>query len=256
MHGEVFQRILSRSGPITEFTPEVDVRLVELVDCALQKDPDRRMQEVASLQKSSRSFVSVSWRDPRRPSPRRTVSERQTVGGNDPSPGRPGGQPFRPVDPRSRDGHAQEIDNHLAAAQRAFDAGDYDAAIESCKQVLLLDDTDDRAIAQLDRIHQAIDEQQEQTHLVARERQEDARIRAVVDDARRRFAKGEHQTAIDTLERLGSGSHALVASTLEELRLAFRDIEEERRTERERVERRRRMTALGGGRTALRIPSR
>ncbi len=253
--GEVFQRILNGvPKPITEFVPEIDVRLVELVDYALQKDPDRRMQEVASLQKELAIIrLSLLTTDPRRSSHRRTVSSDNQSALMTPPPGATaGGQPFTSADRDLTDGRAQAIESHLAAAEQAFDAGNYDAAIESCKQVLILDDTDDRAVAQLDRIHRAIDEQQEQTHLVAHERQEDARIRAVVDDVRRRFAKGEHQAALDTLERLGPSSHALVGSTLEELRLAFRNIEEERRTERERVERRRRMAALlDEGRTAL-----
>jgi len=116
----------------------------------------------------------------------------------------------------------------------------------------MLDDSEERAIAQLDRIHTAIDEQQAHARLAERRRQEEARIRAAVDDARRRFAKGEHQAALQSLLALQPASNALVAGTLEELQLAFREIEEERRLHMERLERRRRVaTLLEEGRLAI-----
>jgi len=107
-------------------------------------------------------------------------------------------------------------------------------------------------LRQLDRIHTAIDEQQAHARLAERRRQEEARIRAAVDDARRRFAKGEHQAALQSLLALQPASNALVAGTLEELQLAFREIEEERRLHMERLERRRRVaTLLEEGRLAI-----
>ena len=148
-------------------------------------------------------------------------------------------------------------------------AGDYDAAIDSCRQVLLLNPTDARAISCLDRIHAAIDDQQltvlqqprsdpgtadARARALAAEaaikaKQEESRIRSAVDDARRRFVKGEQLAAIQSLEALQPTANALVAQTLEELRRTFRELEERRRlekerAEKERVERQRRITAL------------
>jgi serine/threonine protein kinase len=49
---EVFQRILDGAPtPITEYCPDIDPRLVRLIERALEKDPDRRFQEVTARQK-------------------------------------------------------------------------------------------------------------------------------------------------------------------------------------------------------------
>ena len=240
---EVLHRILNGvPRPITEYCPEIDPRLVRLVERALEKDPDRRFQEVASLQKELASIRLSPLAEPRLSAPRRTVSRGEQAAPLTPPPA-----------PADRDLTTRQIEEHLTAAERAFDAGNYDAAIESCKQVLMLDDSEERAISQLDRIHAAIDEQQMQANVAAtRQRQEEARIRAAVDDARRRFVNGEHQAALQSLEALQPTSNALVAGTLEELRLALREIEEQRRVQKERVERQRRITALlDDGRAAL-----
>ena len=130
--------------------------------------------------------------------------------------------------------------------------------------MLLLNASDERAIAQIDRIHAAIDDQQltviKQSALdpdnadararavaaeaALKERQEEHRIRGAVDDARRRFGSGDHQAALQSLEALQSTSNTLVAGTLDELRRSYRELEEQRRLEKERIERQRRITAL------------
>src|SRR5204862_6540142 len=55
---------------------------------------------------------------------------------------------------------AEQIEEYLAAAERAFGGGDYDGAIDACKQVLMIDTSNERAFAELDRINAAIDERQ------------------------------------------------------------------------------------------------
>src|SRR5207245_9252629 len=55
---------------------------------------------------------------------------------------------------------AEQIEEYLAAAERAFDGGDYDGAIDACKQVLMCDTSNERAFAERDRINAAIDERQ------------------------------------------------------------------------------------------------
>jgi len=60
---------------------------------------------------------------------------------------------------------AREITAHLAAAQEAFDARDYEAALLSCEKVLLLDPRADEALDLLDRARKAIDEQKIETWL-------------------------------------------------------------------------------------------
>jgi outer membrane protein assembly factor BamD (BamD/ComL family) len=215
---EVLHRIVNGvPTPITEYCPDIDPRLVRLVDRALEKDPDRRVQSIASVQKELANIrlnpqAAVITAPPASTAARKTPS---------------------PADPDLR---AQHIEEHLITARRALDAGDHDAAIERCQHVLMLDATDERALSLLARIHASIDERQ-----TARE---EARICAAVDDARRRFVNGDHQASLQLLAALEPTSHVLVADTLEELRHSLREIEEQRRIENERVERRRRVSAL------------
>jgi len=186
---EVLYRILHGvPTPITEYCPDIDLRLVRLVDRALEKDPDRRFQEVAALQKELASIrLSPMAAEPRLVAPARTVSsEKQAAVVTPPPVPVPRSTPSDPADRDLNNRRAQLIEKHLTAAEQAFDAGDYDAAIESCKQVLMLDDSEERAISQLDRIHLAIDEQQIQQNAEAQAGQEEARLRAAADDARRR----------------------------------------------------------------------
>jgi hypothetical protein len=269
---EVLHVILNGTPtPIIEYCPDIDPRLVRVIERALEKDPDRRFQTIASVQKELASIRLQPHAAVTTPPPA------PTVGHKGPGPG----------DRSAADLRAQQVDEHLIAARRAFEARDFEAAIDWCKHVLMLEAADQRALSLLESIHAAIDEEQTAIHAAiahargeyeggdltsalrdvkqalaldphnaeaqalavaiegaVKERQEEARIRAAVDDARRRFVKGDYRRALQLLEALGPTSHALVAKTLEELRLALREIEEQRRLEEERAERQRRVTAL------------
>ena len=135
---------------------------------------------------------------------------------------------------------AERIDAYLVAAEQAFEAGDYDGAIESCKQMLMLDDSDERPSRNSTGFTPAIDEQQAQADLAARAQEEDDCIRADVDAARRRFANGEHQAALQSLDALEPASHPLVESARKELAAVLRGIDEERRAQAAHADRRRR----------------
>ena len=251
---EVLDKILNGvPKPIAEVYPDVDQRLVDLVDHALEKNRDRRIPEIALLQKELANIrLKPAVGEPRRTGSPRTGSNQRQTGLITPPPSPVSGS--RPSSSTDRDRAAvkAQIEEHLSAAEREFDAGNYDAAIESCKQVLMLDDSDERAIAQLDRIHAAFDEQQALADLAAQEQEAEDRLNAAIEDARRRFAKGDHQTALKMLEALEPASHVLVGEALEELRAALREIEEERRIARERAERRQRLlNVLATARTAI-----
>ena len=251
---EVLDKILNGSPkPIAESCPDIDPRLVDLVHFALEKNPDHRIQEIASLQKELANIrTRPAVGEPRRSSGRGANSPRGQTGLVTPPPAPVSGR--RPSGPRDRDpvDRRAQIDGYLTAAAREFEAGNFDAAIESCKQVLMLDDTDERAIAQLDRIHAAFDEQQAVADYAARAQEVEADRRASVDEARRRFADGDHQSAMRSLEALDPASHPTVAEALGELRGAFHEIQEEQRASRERAERRQRLTeALTKARAAL-----
>src|SRR5262249_43258970 len=221
---EALHKILHGSPtPITEYCPGLDPRLVDLIDRAIEKDPDKRFQTIAAVGKAISSIRLDSVRVARS-APRATRRPAQ-----------------RTTDPATI--RAEQIEDLLAAAERAFDSGDYDGATDACKQVLLLDATNARALAELDRVQAALDERHAEvraavergraalasgnlmsalrevkqaqaldpndpealalsalTEQASRERQEDARIRAAVGAARRQFAAGEHRAALAALQ--------------------------------------------------------
>ena len=271
--GEVLQRILSGTPtPITQICPDLDPRIVQVIDRSLEKDPANRYPTSAALQKA-------------------IAAVRMDSGGAVAQAGRPTRQTRSSsswqADPAMA--RAEQIEDFFAAADRAFAAGDYDGATEGCKQVLLLDASNERAFAELARIHAAIDERQAavqsavergraafesgnlmsalrevkqalaldaydadalslsaDTEQAIRDRQEDARIRAAVDSARRRFSTGDHQAALAALEALQPGSNAIVRTTLDELRAALARIDAQQRVDAELEDRRRRIASLAG----------
>ncbi|MGH9144083.1 MAG: serine/threonine-protein kinase, partial [Vicinamibacterales bacterium] len=225
---EVLNQILKGvPKPIAEFYPDVDPRLVELVNFALEKDADRRIQEIASLQKELANIrLRPEVEEPRRPGTRGTSSRQRPAGLMTPPPSPVSGSRLAASPDPDRAARQALIEQHLIDAEREFEAANYDAAIESCKRVLMLDDSDERAIGQLDRIHAAFDEQQALAELAVREAEAEAQMRAEVEDARRRFARGEHQAALNSLHALDPASHAFVAEALDELGSALRTIEE------------------------------
>ena len=124
---EVLDRIVNGiPTPITEYCPDLDPRLVLLVDRALEKNPDLRFQSIAAVQ---RELASIRL-NPQVP----VIAAPPAAAPASRAPSRDN----RDLTKR----RAERIDEHLAAAQHAFDSGDYDAAIESCKQVLMLNSSD------------------------------------------------------------------------------------------------------------------
>src|SRR5262249_40232238 len=141
----------------------LDPRLVELIDRAIEKDPDKRFQTIAAVGKAISSIRLDSQRATRsapRPTPR-------------PSP--------RTTDPATI--RAEQIEDLLVAADRAFDGGDYAGAPNACNRVLLLDGSNARALAELDRVQAALDERQ-------------ADVRAAVQRGRAAFASGNLISAL------------------------------------------------------------
>ena len=175
---------------------------MRVIDEALQKDADRRFQNITLLQKALSNI---------RLTPELGIGPAAPVC---PGPARKTPNPAA-VDPAKR--RAQQIEDDLAEAQRRFDAGDHDAAKESCKHVLMLDATEQRALDLLDRIHGAIDAQQAAIEL---ERQ---RIEAEAREARRR------------LEEEARAAAAKAAAEAEEARARAAAEAERRRQELERI---------------------
>jgi serine/threonine protein kinase len=252
---DVFQKILRGAPtPLPDVVPGIDARLVELVQCALEKDPDQRVQDASTFQQELAIVrLSLLAAESPRPVPRRTAAHAPSAALQTPPPLTAENQVSRQADREALSAKREaQILDHLATAQHAFDSRDYDTAIESCKQVLLLDENDARAMDLLDRVHAAIDEQQERDRLVEVERQQQASIRLAIEEARRRFAAGQHEAAIQSLERFDPSSMPLLADALRELRHEFGEIQEQRRLQAERAEHQRTLQKLlEEGRVAL-----
>lgn len=151
---EVTKQILSGSpAPITNVVPDLDPRLVRLLGTLLQKDPGARIQDMAEVRRTLAAIRTRSG-EAGPPPARRTPPP--------PSVSQPPQDPDALARQRRRDTQVSEL---LASSNRAFDAADFEAALEACKQVLLLDASEERAIAQIARVHAAIDARQAETEI-------------------------------------------------------------------------------------------
>ena len=82
---------------------------------------------------------------------------------------------------------------------------------------------------------------------------EAARLKTAINNARTRFANGKHQAAIRLLEDYQPSPNPEIEAVLTEFRGVLAKLEEERRAERERIEKQERLaTLLESARTALR----
>lgn len=180
---EVTKQILSGSPtPITQYVPGLDPRLVRLLDAVLEKEPRDRVQDVSEVR---RTLTAI-----------RTRGADHTAVPRADSTGRATRPPTRGASTTSAhaDGETAarraRVADWLAASDRAFAEQDYERALEACKHVLLIDASEERAIAQIARVHAAIDE-----------RHADAEVAEV----KRRLAAGEltlAQRAADTVAML------------------------------------------------------
>ena len=157
---EVLHQIVRGSPrPITDFCPDIDERIVRVIERALGKDPQDRFQDIASMQGELASIRLNASPVQRTLEPRRTTHAGSELSPNAGFSSAPVRKTPRPIQGDLTKLRARQIEAHITAAENAFREGEYDAAIESCRQVLLLDDTDERAESLLDRIHSAIDDQ-------------------------------------------------------------------------------------------------
>ena len=113
---------------------------------------------------------------------------------------------------------AREIAGHVAAAQEAFDATDYDGAIWACEKALLLNPEHTEALEILDRARKAIDEQ---------------KISGWLNEARDLLTRSEIGEASDLIDQALAVDHTSEAAL--ELRKVMLDLRRERERERERA---------------------
>jgi serine/threonine-protein kinase len=172
--------VRSAPVPLSTLCPDVDPGLVGIVDRAIAKDANLRFQtmsemagQIARIRERQRELRSGEATIVRLPDshPRHT--------------------PIRPT-PRSTDRELlsrrrrELIEGHIAAAQHAYDAGDYAIAVERAEEAALVDPDDRRVIALLDNAHAGLDLRQ---------------ARLFLQDARKQLANSDIPGAVELLAR-------------------------------------------------------
>jgi eukaryotic-like serine/threonine-protein kinase len=177
--------------PLEALCADLDPEIIEIVARALEKDPAARYQELTTMRKDLQRVLRRLEGD-HSPSP----SDEQTIVMADPASASLIAEPRLPTPtPRTPKGtdrealarrRASQIQTLLDAAGKALDAGDHDAVIAQCEEVLLLDSDNTRAWDLRERAKAAVDE-----------RQADAWL----DEARHQLESGELEAAADLVER-------------------------------------------------------
>lgn len=161
-HGEVPHSVLDKilneePPPMRELQPDIDPALEAAVNHAIEKNPDRRYQQLALL------AVDLSRLRERL---RRSASEATVrLTSKTPLPARDPlseSEPARQIpnlDAIARRRSAK-LDTHLAEAAKAFDEGRFEEAIQDCEMAVLMDPSHTRALDLLKRAHQALEDNQ------------------------------------------------------------------------------------------------
>ena len=210
---ELLHRIVSGSPkPVTDFCPDLDPRLVHVIDRALEKDPEDRFQDIASMQSE---LASIRLNAP--PTQRSREGKRMTRVGSETTPtagssSAPSRKTPRPIQGDLATLRARQIEAHLTAAENAFTAGEHDAAIEFCRQVLLLDDSDDRALSLIDRIHAEIDDQRPAA--ASKPEFDDADIAPTIRGPIRSFAIWKNAASLQSGQSGWTGRFAILTNGL------------------------------------------
>lgn len=187
----VLDRIATHPAPsLSQVLPGIDRDIEQIVSRALEKDPGRRYQDASELH---RDLTHVRRRLERDESDEHTMVDRPEEGlDHPPTPAAPAGPPPRPG--RSSDTaarlvrpRAEQLEQQLAAAERAFEAGRLEEAIELTYRASAVDEHDPRPHALRERVVGVLDEQQRiQAHEQARAEQEAIRRRQEAAVAERR----------------------------------------------------------------------
>jgi serine/threonine-protein kinase len=146
-HFVILQRVQSEDPPsLGELAPSLDSAVVRIVERALEKNPENRYQDLETM----RAQVTAA-----RERIAHSASEPTVILSPRAEPAPPSATPpLRSLERR----RADLIKQHLEAADQALAARNFDLAVESCEQVLLLDQAHARALALIDTARTAIDQ--------------------------------------------------------------------------------------------------
>jgi len=227
----VLHRIMTTEPPpLGEVCPDLDPELERIVHRAIEKDPDRRYQDLVALgadlshvfERLTEGLSEPTVRVERAPG---------TRGDDPPSPAAPA--PWTPPNLNSiAQRRAAQIAQYLREGQRHLHEGRFEAAIEQCELAAVLDPQDGKMLDLLQVAHRAID---------------DRKVMNWLDEARQHLSAG----AISAAEALIHQSLQLRPESTDarQLQRAL----EERRREQERARERARLarSAIERARTSL-----
>ena len=193
----IMNRILhSAPKPLEQLAPGLDAEVIRVVTRALEKDPGDRYQDLGRMR---RDLAKVRERiEDEEETAAEDSSEAETVVAGQkrsPKPDSSGGTPRPPTDgagPRAAGRREVEqrrqarIQQYLDAAQKALDAGDFQAAIAAADDASLIDPNNQRAIEIADRAHVAAEEKQ---------------VHDWLDEARQHLGRGDATQAAGLVEQ-------------------------------------------------------
>jgi tetratricopeptide (TPR) repeat protein len=238
--------------PLEELCPDLDPEIIRIVSRSLEKDPADRYQDLVRMR---RDLARVRERledeedtvedvsgdaetivaGPRRP------PKRDSSAGATPRPGE--GSGARAVSRREVEQRRQaRIQQNLEAAARAFEAGDFDAAIAAADDAAMLDPNNERAVEIIERAHAAAEERQ---------------IHAWLDEARDHLNRGDATQAAVLVEqarglRPGSPDVRAMQQTIDDVRRELELARERAQVVREAVARARADLSAGAFEMAVR----
>jgi serine/threonine protein kinase len=160
--GLIDNLLYGKLEPLETFCPGLDPEVVRIVRRALEIDVRLRYQDLATMMKDlQRVRLQLPVTDHAANVPPSPVASNPPL--------TPPGRSLKREDLSRRRG--AQIEAHLTAAKEAFSSGDFDAAIASCEQVLMLDSEDHRALELLDRTRTALDKRQAEEWLAEAEQE-------------------------------------------------------------------------------------
>ena len=163
LHNGILNRILHETPPsLQETCPDLDAEVIQIVEQALQKDPQDRYQDLSAMRKDLQRAQQRLESSPEETIALRPVDPPETVAIDGPTmPPRKAQTPRRGTD---REGlarrRASQIAAHLEQAHQALAAEDFDGAVAAAEQALMLDAEEADAIELLDRARAGLEERQ------------------------------------------------------------------------------------------------
>lgn len=215
----VLGKIAEQPSPrLSEVMPGADPEVDRIVARALEKDPAQRYQDLSEMHRQLSRVRRRFERDDsaehtvvgERPAAPRAVHTPTPVG----TP-RPGGRGRTAAEAeRFARIRAEQLEAHLAAAQRAFDAGQFEEAIEHAYRASAVNEADPRPHDLRERAQLALDEQ-EAVRLIAQGRA--ALARGDLDDAdalatRAREIRPQHPGLAELRQAIARARNQIAAS--------------------------------------------